>query len=197
MSTALTYELTPGRLETLVFDVMTLESPDFGTVITQHPVEEGADITDHVRVLPITLSLDVTVTDYPLSSAGRGIQGDTHAMGSVGTTPFIGRAESILEVLQQILTQAAPCMVESGARVYQSLYLESIQAPRDKARMGALKIKVRLRQIFTASSEIVPLSKVSIDKARPKSETGHHEGLATDSHTASKSLLKQIVGVFR
>lgn len=189
MSTALTYSLTPGTLDVLIFDATTREAPEFASEVTKHPVEKGADITDHVRPVPVELALDVTVTDYPLSTAGRGINGDPRnpTGGGVGTEPFHGRAEVILGILQALQTSGTRCYVESGARAYTNMVITTLTPPRDKARFGALKIGIKLRQVITVASEIVPLAKVSQAKARPGKDAAHHETSDADDATKRKS----------
>ena len=52
----------------LYFDVVLTESPSFPTEITEHVVEDGADITDHVRVGLKSVALEVFVTNEPLNN---------------------------------------------------------------------------------------------------------------------------------
>lgn len=191
MSTAITYQLQPGTVDVLVFDAVTRESPTFAAVATEHPVEEGADVSDHVRPKPVEVTLEVTLTDYPLSSAGRGINGDSKAVvgGGIGTTPFVGRSESALGILQRLKDTGAKVIIESGVRTYTGMVLTSIAAPRDRARYGAVKATLQFRQLLTVASEIVPLAKVSRPVARPDHDAGHHEGHEATDGEKTKSWL--------
>lgn len=46
-----------AALGELVFDVVSEEQPSFTNTVTDRPVESGADISDHIRHQPITLSI--------------------------------------------------------------------------------------------------------------------------------------------
>src|SRR6187402_2972286 len=49
----------------LVFDVVTGLTPDDPVQITDHPVEEGSDVTDNARDLPNRLSVEAIVSMTP------------------------------------------------------------------------------------------------------------------------------------
>lgn len=53
----------------LRFDVVTTETHTFANVVTDQPVERGANVSDHVRATPDTVTLDVVVTNTPLDGA--------------------------------------------------------------------------------------------------------------------------------
>lgn len=68
MSCVLTWEDDSGAAVSVVFDVDNQETHEFQTVITQHPVEQGADVTDHARDALNRFTLEAYVTDSPLFS---------------------------------------------------------------------------------------------------------------------------------
>jgi hypothetical protein len=47
-------------------DVSVRESHEATADVTRHPVEEGADITDHIRPEPRTITIDGIVTNHPI-----------------------------------------------------------------------------------------------------------------------------------
>lgn len=60
-----------GGKNNLFFDCVVSEDwPDEGTTVTEHPVEVGADIADHVRVKLPTYTLTVRATNEPFKNAG-------------------------------------------------------------------------------------------------------------------------------
>lgn len=54
-----------GELDSVQFDVTTSEEPTDTVSITEHPVEEGADITDHVRKEPELITVEGYITNTP------------------------------------------------------------------------------------------------------------------------------------
>ena len=60
-----------GAVNELWFDLVVDEDwPDEGADVTQHPVEVGADISDHVRVKLPTYQLTIRATNEPFTNAG-------------------------------------------------------------------------------------------------------------------------------
>jgi hypothetical protein len=55
-----------GASQSLYFDIVTDESQDQGSVVTENPVEEGAAIADHVRDQLNVCTLDVFVSSTPV-----------------------------------------------------------------------------------------------------------------------------------
>jgi hypothetical protein len=65
VSTVVTWEDDGGAAQTLELDVDLQESHDLASDITEHPVEEGADVTDHVRPRLRRVTLEGYVSDTP------------------------------------------------------------------------------------------------------------------------------------
>lgn len=59
-----------GVLVAFVIDVATEERHQISTAVTEHEVERGVDITDHVRRQRDPLTIAITITDTPLFLAG-------------------------------------------------------------------------------------------------------------------------------
>ena len=66
MSTVVTWEDDSGAAQSLELDVDLQESHDLASDITEHPVEEGADVTDHVRPRLRRVTIEGYVSDTPM-----------------------------------------------------------------------------------------------------------------------------------
>jgi len=64
----LSYVDQTGNTKLIIFDAVLSEDWPQGTTVTEHPVEQGANVTDHVRVTLVTCRLRVRVTNEPLDS---------------------------------------------------------------------------------------------------------------------------------
>lgn len=64
----LQYSDAAGASHTIVFDAVLDEQWEEPATITEHPVEQGANIADHVRVALVKCTLKVRVTNQPLDS---------------------------------------------------------------------------------------------------------------------------------
>lgn len=54
--------------KTLTFDVVTSETQEFSTAITEHPVEKGSNIADHIRQELTNVRLEVFVSNAPINN---------------------------------------------------------------------------------------------------------------------------------
>lgn len=84
--------ILPKTGEIIAFDVTISDTHESTVEITSHPVEAGADITDHVRPLPDNLALDVYVTNTPVEiSPGQG----------PALSPYMGAYQNTLLAIPQ------------------------------------------------------------------------------------------------
>ena len=56
----------PGLLSLLRFDATISESPTFASAVTEHPIESGTSISDHVNHSNTTVALEVIVSNSPV-----------------------------------------------------------------------------------------------------------------------------------
>lgn len=68
MSVVLTWEDDAGAIVSCIFDADLQETHEGTNLITEHPVEEGADISDHVRPQLKRFTVEGVVSDTPLLS---------------------------------------------------------------------------------------------------------------------------------
>lgn len=104
--------------------------------ITQFPVEEGVDISDHVRKQPDRVVIRGIVTDHPLTFGGAFRSG--RSLDALGNFLFMLNAAEIITLVTSLST-------------YTSMILESIEMPRNPQRSSAVEFVLTLREILTAS----------------------------------------------
>lgn len=64
----ITWVTQPGQaLQAMTFDASLRETHQFPVTVTDHPVERGLNISDHLRPEPIQLELETMVTNHPLT----------------------------------------------------------------------------------------------------------------------------------
>ncbi|MFO0639667.1 MAG: hypothetical protein U0183_10690 [Polyangiaceae bacterium] len=66
MGAYLTWKPKSGSQKSLYFDVVTSETQTLSTTITEHPVEEGPDVADHMRRDLDAVTLEVFVSNTPV-----------------------------------------------------------------------------------------------------------------------------------
>lgn len=130
-----------AELEILPFGAVELdasidETHTSSVQITQFPVEEGVDITDHVRKQPDRIVIRGIVTDHPLTFGGALRAG--RSLDALGNFLFMLNAAEIISAVTSLNT-------------YTSLILESIEMPRSPQRSSAVEFVLTLREILTAT----------------------------------------------
>lgn len=200
MATSIIYPVDDADLifDTIVFDANTNDRVSFESNVTENPVEGGSVKTDNVQKKPAAISIDVLITDYPLSAAGRGIattSPQTPNQLTFGTSSAVrakpGRALEIIETLQSIQERGARISLELGERFFTGLVIKSVTQPRDKPLNGAYRVQIMFAEIQSVDSETVVLKQVS--KAKPVKNSGKQTTTPAPAATVNKSSLARFV----
>lgn len=136
--------------------------------ITEHPVEAGANITDHAFYRPAELVMHCGWTNAKgaLSLLTGGIGGNqTFSGGSLIKDDFVSSIYSQLLALQQSLQ---PFTVVTTIRSYNNMVITSLSLTRDQKTAQALMVTVTLRQIIIVSTSNTTLAPAA-DQANPAS----------------------------
>lgn len=168
MSSAAVLQMTWTTLNdqqiVIQFDASLSESHMATAQVTDHQVEKGPNITDHIRPLPMRLSVVGFVTDTPVSvdilsptnsTAGR-VRGLDLQTGnaSAQVLQFDTRFFRVQDVFQSLLdAQANGRLVDinTSLKNYTSFAITSVTAPRDAEHGNAVEFTVELQQIITVS----------------------------------------------
>lgn len=70
-------QVTHVQIASIWIDVSIREQHNKSAEVTRHPVEEGADITDHVRLQPDQIQIEGIVTNQPIELPGSHVDGVT------------------------------------------------------------------------------------------------------------------------
>jgi hypothetical protein len=122
------------------FDVIFSEDYVFETVVTQHPVQSGANVNDHVYQQPATITFDVGVSN---------------CLGSIVKGQFDGlkvrtaSAFAIFQMLQKTAPQIEVDAVINGVIFpFFPMVIKSLKIRRDKSTQNALRMTVVMQQII-------------------------------------------------
>ncbi len=135
--------LAADVLDDVEFDVSEQEVHRSTAKVTDHPVEEGSNIADHIVLESDTLDLIARVTNTPIVS---------ESIAS-GLTPR--RAELAYEALRALKDARAVVGVRTTLRTYRSMAIVSLSVTRNSGTGEALSIALSLREIRTATSATV------------------------------------------
>lgn len=142
--------------------------------ITEHPVENGTNIVDHVRVKPDKLTIECWVSDTPISGEA-----------SVPGSPLSSLA------YQQLLafkTDGQLLTVTTTLRTYTSMVITSLSVPRDAKTGKALHFTCTFEQIITVSNQTVAIS--TTPRSQPKQNLGPKTPQLAADQTGNASFIK-------
>jgi hypothetical protein len=128
------------------FDATFNETHDTSLKITEHPVQTGANITDHAYMQPARVVLSIGMSDAM----------DSYTPGQWG----IQQGKSI-NAYQQLLGWQKNRIVltlNTNLNTYSNMIIENISAPRDSKTLYSLKATVTLRQLIIASTAQVTVA---------------------------------------
>jgi hypothetical protein len=127
MTIALSKSLGPIPLDVVVREVH--ESDLF---ITRHPVENGADVSDHAIVEPKRLTIDAVAGSRP------------------GTPATVAGAFQAISRLQE---SRQPFSIVTALTVYRNMLIERLSVDRDKTYGRVLFFRAELREVIIVDTE--------------------------------------------
>lgn len=122
------------QIEIIQFDAVLNESHQLGSDVTFHPVEDGAQITDHIRKRPDTIQIDGIVSGTPIKFlASFRVQEDP--------------VSQAYETLRDIMEKSTLVDVVTTLRVYQNMALTSVSITRDADSGNILNASLTLQEV--------------------------------------------------
>lgn len=136
--------LFPGKIQNAIgaisIDATIEETHERATEVTDHPVESGSFIQDHIVNAPRRLTMVCMVTDTPLNR-----ESGLHA-------------QAAFNALEELRDSRQLFTVVSGFKVYADMAFESLTMP--KTREGALRFTATMKQITLTTGQVVPIENV-------------------------------------
>lgn len=205
--------------ELLIMDMTNNMSHTNEASPTDHPLESGSILSDHVDVLPKVVSFEGIMSNAPISlgqAAVGNVAGAVPAIGGIGNTlggtlvsggiATLGglllnegatRVEDAMNSMLEIMEKAIPVTLITGLRSYNNMILKSFQ-PIENATIGnSLSFTATFREIIIVQSEqiILPAS-VLASGVQNKASSKQNDGKKTANETTKgSSLLTRLTGI--
>lgn len=146
-------------------DATISETHSLSSSVTEYPVESGANLTDHIRALPIEVTMEAIVSDTPLMrmkplrDSGRTAPQRAAVASSQALTPQLVQTASALKpdvakpsqaALDHLVKMHAACKpvhIVTSLKTYENMAVTSIEIPRSKDQTGGLWFTVQFRQV--------------------------------------------------
>lgn len=210
---SVTWTGSDGSEKAIEFDATVNDSHSASAEITEHPVEDGASVSDHVRPGLDRVSLRIVISDNPIATPGDHATGATGTMGTVDLVGangvksgearvlvfdgFLFRAKWVYEELLTLMAAGTPVGVLTSLRDYESMGIVSINPLRDAESGNALFATVEFKQVRVVTSQVVAAPEPREERGRHGSERGRQNGgeeNAEDSERSQSMLARVLFG---
>lgn len=124
----------------LFFDAIMNTSINNKLTVTSHPVQGGANISDHAYMEPVEISMEVAMSDAM----------DSYAYGqfqSVGMTKSV----CAYKMLCELQASRVPMVVTTRLGTYQNMVITDINPQDDVSTLYGLRCSVAMRQVLMAN----------------------------------------------
>lgn len=158
----------------LILDVTVSERHEDELEITGHPVEQGAEITDHAFVKPVRVTIEAGHSDSGGSSSGD------------------SRSVETYEALLALQKKREPFDLVTGKRVYSNMLIKTLSVTTDISTEHVLMVRAELQEVI-----ITTIQTVEVPRSRQKhasKTSGVAEKGQKQLKPTSSSALKQIFG---
>lgn len=175
--------------QAFVFDVTDSETHEQPAKVSKHPVEEGSDITDHVRAEPLRLKMSATLSATPFRKQDQKPD----------------RLATKHDELLALVEAGTPVRVVTGLKAYDDMVLSMYKTTRSSNTGQALDAQLDFVQVRrVAHAEVDIPAGILKRKVRPggqsKKNKGEQTGTEADENGAEslrgRSWLKSIVNIF-
>jgi hypothetical protein len=136
----------PDRRKRIGFyypDINRVENVEFKNKITQHPIENGENVADHIYKEPLVLMIEGVTSD---------VSNDI-VQGANGPTTESGRALLAYQTLEQLAATKEPFEVLTGYAVYPRMLIAELNLPRTITQGTSLYFSARLEQVTLVDTE--------------------------------------------
>lgn len=150
----------------LALDCTLAQGHDRQAEITEHPVEEGADIADHVRPKPVDLAITAIQSVAPLQIVGLGILGALAPAALLGAIAAPNRHHAAFERLETAWSKGELVTVNTGLAVYESMAIASLKVDKTTSTFD-LPLAIGFRQVIRVSAQTVQVPKNALGLPSP------------------------------
>lgn len=146
---------------------------------TEHPVQTGANISDHAYLMPARLVADVAMSDAI----------DAYIEGSWSGSQ--SKSVSAFQTMLALQFSRVPLVVSTRLRIYSNMVIEDINAEETASTFAGLRLRtVTFGEILTATTQQVPVS------SRPHATQTSQTGNVTPTSPTPSQTSQHNVGTF-
>ncbi len=201
--TSITWILASGQLQSIDLDATVRQAHESSATATEHTVERGANVSDHVRANLDRITLEVVVSNQPITVPKTQMDGIGRAAGGLEIVDgFTGitlaqanvlvfdsdfdRVRTIYDLLLDLKSSGEIVSIITTLREYEDMVLLRVSPVREAATGDALVATVEARQINVVDSEVVQAPEpVQTRDAAPTNRGRQNTSVSTNQRDSS------------
>lgn len=192
MAVTLLFTKKRTQLGGITLDAAITEHHGVSVEVTKHPVEAGANISDHRRVQPRSVTVEGVITNTPIPGPT-----DPQVTQEFNGHPFVSRSQydptragNAYQDLLDLASSSTLVDVVTTMETYSNMTLSSLDIPRDARTGEAVRFTATFTEIRTVSNATVQVSKT----LRGQKKDNKHKKTAPDASApqVKKTALKVI-----
>ena len=176
----LTYStIVPATIGDLQVDCVVDHVTTFDSQVTEHPIENGFVIADHVARQAMTLSLTVIITPTPVSY-----------FRQLGANP--DRLGEAIAYFEQLWLNGEPITVTIPSGIYQDMVMTSCPLPRNVQDGFCYRVALEFKHVVIVSqkTEEIPEQNASGDAVGKAGATGTDAGASSQVNIGSGLIVR-------
>lgn len=131
-------------------DLILTETHSLNAAVTQHPVQDGSTISDHITILPRSGTMRVLVSNFSLAAAAESkaeTWQEVYEQGVAAQKNLPNRAADTWEKLKDLEKSRELVKVVTALEVYEDVALTRVETARDGETGDALEIDIDYEQV--------------------------------------------------
>ena len=147
-------------LNHLPFNLFISEDHELNFRVSEHTLQDGATVTDHVHREPYTVTVEGMFTNHPLKKLEETNEvkfKDSYATSEVKST-LSNTALANFEKVKELAKKREPVRLVCSLEVYPKMIITSIKAQRDSKSGSSIRFTMTLQEIKTVSLKTVTMS---------------------------------------
>jgi hypothetical protein len=166
---ALAWQTAQGAEQRLDFDASVRESFESTAEVTEHAVESGVAISDHVKQNADVLTIEAVVTNAPIVTPAHAADGATGSVQAVQLTVgnkritvnvlqfsnVFDRRREVDRILRELKNTGQLLTVYTGLRTLENVIVERYGVERSAENGDALHLTLAVKQLRIASTQRV------------------------------------------
>jgi hypothetical protein len=189
---SLFYPDSKARLGELVIDAFIQESHEFSSELTEHPVENGSVLADHIINKPFSLTIDGIISNTPMTLLGLTAFDSAQRYAADEKNDVVSRAFSTIE---KLFAKRTPLSIATSFKTYHKMVLETLSIERGEGfYKDSLHFTCTAKQIHLAHQERIEIPIPKTSRCKPKQKKGLQETKPLSPKKVDKTWLKNLFG---